>query len=558
MQNYVNALCINSWQVKRYIDLYSTTSVIGLPSEDLYHITQLYTQAQANWSNVVKSSCLAENKIRDEDHDSPLSILQKQIDAYSSFLESVAELARSAWTEFNLILMGVGLIVMLSSIFMHIFAIRRVNVLYESYYPLSGISRISFRQISALLLVIIRGASFLSNSYILAEGNVANFLLATTGILNLLCSIGAGKFAVEELGFLFLNIILRFGIEFGFSKQTAGSESLHIHSLSILPIDKGHPLWIRLLEMFPIIVLSMVTFLMYKFTSSLSSRRYLKLLCIMGTVLSYMLLTVHWVSESNWITVSLAVRDIGKTIAPRLVYSIGFGLLVLSVLSLIFYRKEIASNSTERLAIMTMSMISAWSFTVLILLGKQGSFVALICIIGAWFIIKSQKPAATRDTTSETSGGFFIDPINITQWSLLAVCLFFYTGHWCTFDGLRYGAAFIGFEHFSIIRQGLLLAIDTFGVSHILPILSLPLLVILQYQNTKKNQAEDVLFFNLTKVFLIYGLITTVTTTFTIICVTIQRRHLMVWGLFAPKYVFDALGLLLTDIIILLASLCYY
>lgn len=37
--------------------------------------------------------------------------------------------------------------------------------------------------------------TFFVNS--VAEGKVANFLLATTGIVNLLCSIGAGKFAVE-------------------------------------------------------------------------------------------------------------------------------------------------------------------------------------------------------------------------------------------------------------------------------------------------------------------------------------------------------------------------
>jgi GPI ethanolamine phosphate transferase 3 subunit O len=86
-----------------------------------------------------------------------------------------------------------------------------------------------------------------------------------------------------------------------------------------------------------------------------------------------------------------------------------------------------------------------------------------------------------------------------------------------------------------------------------------------------------------------YGLITAVTATLTVICVTIQRRHLMVnvpnlflcfqgfglcsscafdvtrrisinlqvWGLFAPKYVFDAIGLLLTDLLICLASLYY-
>lgn len=160
------------------------------------------------------------------------------------------------------------------------------------------------------------------------------------------------------------------------------STSLNIHSVSIVPIDKSYPFWTRFLEILPIVVLSMVSFLMYKFTSPLSSRRYLKLFCIMGTILSYMLISVHWVSESNWIVVSPAVRDIGKILAPRLVYSIGFGLLILFVLSRIFYPKETASNSTEWLAIATMAMISAWSSIILILLGKQGALVALVCIVG--------------------------------------------------------------------------------------------------------------------------------------------------------------------------------
>ncbi|XP_038976417.1 GPI ethanolamine phosphate transferase 3-like [Phoenix dactylifera] len=131
-------------------------------------------------------------------------------------------------------------------------------------------------------------------------------------------------------------------------------------------------------------------------------------------------------------------------------------------------------------------------------------------------------------------------------------------GSKCTFDGLRYSAAFIGFDHFNIIRQGILLAIDTFGVSHIVPILSLPFLVTLHPQNSEENKAKGIIFVKLTQVFLIYGLITSVTTMFAIICVTIHRRHLMVWGLFAPKYVFEAMGLLLTDVVICLASLYYY
>lgn len=153
-------------QVKRYIDLYSRTSVIGLPAEDLHHVTQLYTQSESNWSNIVKSLCVAENGNCYGDHGSRLSILQKQIDAYSNFLESIAVLARSAWTEFDLVLMGIGLLIMLASLILHLSSMQQVNIMYQSCYPLPASYGISSKLIFAFLLVVIRGASFLSNSYI--------------------------------------------------------------------------------------------------------------------------------------------------------------------------------------------------------------------------------------------------------------------------------------------------------------------------------------------------------------------------------------------------------
>ncbi|RWV94878.1 hypothetical protein BHE74_00009718, partial [Ensete ventricosum] len=73
----------------------------------------------------------------------------------------------------------------------------------------------------------------------------------------------------------------------------------------------------------------------------------------------------------------------------------------------------------------------------------------------AWFILKSRREGCI-ESTSRDLGASVIDPMPVIQWSFLAVCLFFYTGHWCTFDGLRYGAAFVGFDHFNIMRQGLL------------------------------------------------------------------------------------------------------
>jgi phosphatidylinositol glycan class O len=56
---------------------------------------------------------------------------------------------------------------------------------------------------------------------------------------------------------------------------------------------------------------------------------------------------------------------------------------------------------------------------------------------------------------------------------------------------------------------------------------------------------------------MLFGVISATTVTATILCVTIQRRHLMVWGLFAPKFVFDVVDLILTDLLICLASAYY-
>ncbi|EMS60215.1 GPI ethanolamine phosphate transferase 3 [Triticum urartu] len=342
---YAEALCVNSWQVKRYIDQYSGSSIIGFSAEYLHHVEELYSKAQANWSEVLKSTCPSETAKGEEFKESASSSLQLQIDAYSSFLESFAKLARSAWTEFDLWLMGTGLLLMILSVITQAYILWQKVELQTFFWP---------------------------------------------------------RVALPEFIFLLLNIFARFGIELGMSKQVAGPTA-----------TKDHPLFKKLEEVW--------------------------------------LLALFMPLEPNYLDV----------------------------------------------------------------VGKAGCFCS----------------------------------VNLHHWRI----------HFrCTFDGLRYGAAFIGFDNFHIIRQGFLLSIDTFGVSHILPVLSLPFIAVHCYNTaSKKSKVKDVTINILIQVHLMYGLITAITTAVTIVCVTIQRRHLMVWGLFAPKYVFDAIGLLLTDLLICLASLYY-
>lgn len=151
-----------SCQVKRYIDIYSASSVIGFSHEDLLHIGNIYAKAEERWSQTTKK-LLSHKK---ESCTELLPALKRQVEEYSTFLASVAELARSKWTEFNLKLMGTGLGIMLISLIIHFLAIKKVKEQYGFSFTSSGDSGISFGLIFACFVGVIRACSFLSNSFI--------------------------------------------------------------------------------------------------------------------------------------------------------------------------------------------------------------------------------------------------------------------------------------------------------------------------------------------------------------------------------------------------------
>ncbi|XP_052188828.1 uncharacterized protein LOC127799126 [Diospyros lotus] len=550
MQNYVNVLCINSWQVKRYIDVYSASSVIGFSNEDLLHLSAIYAEAMENWSNTVMN--LVQHK--NESCHSLFHDLRKQVDAYFSFLGSVAELARSKWTEFDLNMMAIGLAMMLISLLVHLLAVRRLDKLSGVYFPSLVSSGSSIGLSFSCLIVAIRAFSFLSNSYILEEGKVACFLVATTGILNFRYSITKKKMSMEALLFLLLISILRFSIQHRLSKQDISSVLQDISPSWMLGIAEGYSFWAHAAELVPVLALIILAFMLHKSVSCCSCSKILKYV-ITGTMFSYLLIAAYWVLESKLLNLPLLLKGIERNVIPRTIYVIGCTqLFALALLQ--FLGEENTSNWEESMVIKIVAMLSAWSSTVIILSGRQGPLVALAFIIGGWCLMRLES--VEQDSKTVTFGTLSLNSHSVTQWSLLSVCLFFCTGHWCAFDGLRYAAAFIGFEEFTIVPQAILLSIDTFGFSHILPIFGLPFLVIRKLAFGQRKQRKQLFFLQLSQAYLMYGLITATAAAFTVLCVTIQRRHLMVWGLFAPKFVFDVVGLILTDVLIILALLYYF
>ncbi|OQS05884.1 GPI ethanolamine phosphate transferase [Thraustotheca clavata] len=111
--------------------------------------------------------------------------------------------------------------------------------------------------------------------------------------------------------------------------------------------------------------------------------------------------------------------------------------------------------------------------------------------------------------------------------SLLLYLYYFATGHHNGFSSLQNAAAFVGFTDFEFYRAGFLLFLNTFGSF----LVGIPLL--------KCDTNITLSFFSLT----------CVCTTIFVAC---QRRHLMVWAIFAPKYIFDGLTLLVVNGLLLL------
>ncbi|CAN4119159.1 unnamed protein product [Withania somnifera] len=413
----------NTCQVKRYIDVYSASSVVGFSDKDIAHASNLY-EAVLN--------CKSESRL------TLLHQLKKQVEAYSNFLSSIAALARSKWTDFNLKMMGTGFCIVLLSLFVRIFIIKKLDKLCSCY----------------------RG----------------------------------GNFAMLLEGLLFVLVVplLRFGIELGQSKLAVNSLFLKSFASWTVSIDNNTNLWICVADILPSLAFAFLAYMLYKSIRRSSCRG------IFNSSLGF-----RWYLFSP----SMVIVDVKSYRIPRIIYVIGLLQLLLLAISQLC-GKEKTLGWEENTIVKATAMLSAWSSTIIILSGKQRPLVALAAVIQGW----------------------------VHNW----LCLFFCTGHWCAFNGLCYAAAFVGFDEFNLVHQDALLTIDTFGFSHILLVLGLSLIVAFMPG------------------LLMYGVIMATSMTLTMICVTIQKRHLMLWSLFAPKFVFDAVGLLLTDFFICFASLYYF
>jgi phosphatidylinositol glycan class O len=157
--------------------------------------------------------------------------------------------------------------------------------------------------------------------------------------------------------------------------------------------------------------------------------------------------------------------------------------------------------------------------------------LSVLCLVVQWlsfaFVVTSRQSIALEDNTSW-----------ILLWASCSYQAFFTTGHANTFTSLQNAAGFVGFDDFNFYVAGALLGLNTFGC-FALAALALPWLNREHSHRGVKPLLAFSAYFSLNAV---------VSTLF----VALQRRHLMVWAIFAPKFIFDGVVLLVTDSLLLL------
>ena len=116
-------------------------------------------------------------------------------------------------------------------------------------------------------------------------------------------------------------------------------------------------------------------------------------------------------------------------------------------------------------------------------------------------------------------------------WRLVVRHTFFATGHACAFNQLQFSAAFVATETFHFAIAGASLFLNTFGWD----ILGSVTIISISFATGKRSVWTWYFF---------YQLLEALSAS---ISVSVLKRHLMVWAIFAPRFVFGMIFFIITS-----------
>jgi len=165
---------------------------------------------------------------------------------------------------------------------------------------------------------------------------------------------------------------------------------------------------------------------------------------------------------------------------------------------------------------------------------------------------KSSHSSSLPSNGSHTHPNSFLSIIFISSNFLLSHRLFFSTGHQSNFSSIQWSVGFIGLTDLNYYISGALVFFNYFG-SYVLMVAAVPLL--LTWQVPLLEGQENQLKSNIGMGIVWYLFTNGFDTLITIITAAWLRRHLMVWKVFAPRFILGSGILVLSCISVIFCLL---
>lgn len=474
------ALELNAFQMHDYFEAYSSFG-----SVDTSTLDQMYAQAKRTMLSI-------------QDHQHGNIALQKEYTTIlQKYLKEGLAVGRNLWTRFDLPRMATGIVILVLALMVFSIQLIRLHSNYDGAMIGFGVGCVI--------------APFLfSWTDIYHRWVTLTVLGSQLGYLCQNCMLSMRvKFSLFNIGTCFIGLLHVLGL---FSNSYINAEHnvvlfLMSSSATLLSIFHANSVesqnvfralmymvlgWFATMSSSVNIIHTRVSIFETILPSCLTAgfilyKLYQKQTFVWFTCLScYAATWMYWtVSHDHYII---------RILMPRYVY---LGMLVVPIM-----------GHVQEYDVMTLSWLNGLS----IVLGPQ-SVLVLVCFTTQLFLLlkllPSRAPAIVKGT----------------HWYLLLLHGFFTTGHHTSFTNLQNAAGFVGFDLFYKQLAGALLLFNTYGT------------IIIGTLFIAISSNHHSALFGTKFVFTINAVASTM-----FVCA--QRRHLMVWAIFAPKLLYDVVALL--------------
>ena len=495
------ALALNAAQVWRYFTVYSETA------NKLPNLPEL--KEQLDEAIVVYKQALAQQK--EQANDS--TAFYKACGLFKAFLVEAADLGHKVWTRFDTFGMICGGSVLFFTLIIWAMAV----------YFSAGNIRLPRNQylenvLSAVFVFFQSGMLSFSNSYIEAEQRIVMFMLELIGLA------------------LFVRM----------NSVTAGGNARIVPYIPLLvPLlsriaeltISGHGTDPSLRQHFahnPFIFISSLTVLMglrIFFYTSISKKSKTGLFHTLIDCITLVFLLISWMekqsldqSKNGYFAAKIAITLLIGSLPVALAEALGP--VVRNALTSSAEEKIDTNFTTTNTNFRQITLIRALTVTfqlligLMVVTGPSTAPTVLIASLQGWMLYILAGATGFYEVST---------PVQATLWRLLVRHTFFATNHGCAFNRLQYSAAFVATMEFNFALGGFQLFLNTFGWEMI----GLIMVWITSYMNNRSCLWTWYGFYQVMESFL------------NCISVSLLRRHLMVWAIYAPRFLFSSVFLIL-------------